>query len=139
MVAYDCVDNTSSESEYRLCELILLIYVPNQHFCVSLSFSRLFEGSSSRKIEKLKTLLCYFRRVTETSKPGPAEPYKYPLNTQIFLKWCNYLLYSLIFFFSFSVPTGLVTFTRQTLSGFPKWERYLIYSAWYSGVFGFIY
>ncbi len=89
MVVYDCVDNTSSVSEHRLCELILLIYVPNQHFCVSLSFSRLFEGSSSRKIEKLKTLLCYFRRVTETSKSGP---YKYPLNTQTFLKWCNCLL-----------------------------------------------
>lgn len=29
---------------------------------------RLFEGSSMRKIEKLKTLLCYFRRVTQTSK-----------------------------------------------------------------------
>uniref|UniRef100_A0A673HJK5 poly(ADP-ribose) glycohydrolase n=1 Tax=Sinocyclocheilus rhinocerous TaxID=307959 RepID=A0A673HJK5_9TELE len=51
-----------------------------------ISFYRLFEGSSSRKIEKLKTLLCYFRRVTE------------------------------------SMPTGLVTFTRQSLSGFPKWE-----------------
>lgn len=89
MVVYDCVDNTSSESEHRLCELILLMYVPNQHFCVSLSFSRLFEGSSSRKIEKLKTLLCYFRRVTESSKSGPAEPYKYPLNAQTFLKWCN--------------------------------------------------
>lgn len=29
---------------------------------------RLFEGSSPRKIEKLKTLLCYFRKVTQTSK-----------------------------------------------------------------------
>ncbi|XP_073691101.1 LOW QUALITY PROTEIN: poly(ADP-ribose) glycohydrolase [Garra rufa] len=51
-----------------------------------INFYRLFEGSSSRKIEKLKTLLCYFRRVTE------------------------------------SMPTGLVTFTRQSLSSFPKWE-----------------
>ncbi|XP_058652424.1 poly(ADP-ribose) glycohydrolase [Onychostoma macrolepis] len=51
-----------------------------------INFYRLFEGSSSRKIEKLKTLLCYFRRVTE------------------------------------SMPTGLITFTRQSLSGFPKWE-----------------
>ncbi|XP_026103424.1 poly(ADP-ribose) glycohydrolase-like isoform X2 [Carassius auratus] len=51
-----------------------------------INFCRLFEGPSSRKIEKLKTLLCYFRRVTE------------------------------------SMPTGLVTFTRQSLSGFPKWE-----------------
>ncbi|XP_052468866.1 poly(ADP-ribose) glycohydrolase [Carassius gibelio] len=51
-----------------------------------INFYRLFEGSSSRKIEKLKTLLCYFRRVTE------------------------------------SMPTGLVTFTRQSLSIFPKWE-----------------
>lgn len=34
---------------------------------------RLFEGSSTRKIEKLKTLLCYFRRVTQTSKH-----FKYP-------------------------------------------------------------
>ncbi|KAL1262888.1 hypothetical protein QQF64_005627 [Cirrhinus molitorella] len=51
-----------------------------------INFYRLFEGSSSRKIEKLKTLLCYFRRVTE------------------------------------SMPTGLVTFTRQCLSNFPKWE-----------------
>ncbi|XP_051503509.1 poly(ADP-ribose) glycohydrolase [Myxocyprinus asiaticus] len=51
-----------------------------------INFYRLFEGSSPRKIEKLKTLLCYFRRVTE------------------------------------STPTGLVTFTRQSLSSFPKWE-----------------
>uniref|UniRef100_A0A8C1IT51 poly(ADP-ribose) glycohydrolase n=1 Tax=Cyprinus carpio TaxID=7962 RepID=A0A8C1IT51_CYPCA len=51
-----------------------------------INFYRLFEGSSLRKIEKLKTLLCYFRRVTE------------------------------------SMPTGLVTFTRQSLSVFPKWE-----------------
>uniref|UniRef100_A0A7N6FI68 PARG catalytic Macro domain-containing protein n=1 Tax=Anabas testudineus TaxID=64144 RepID=A0A7N6FI68_ANATE len=33
-----------------------------------INFYRLFEGSSPRKIEKLKTLLCYFRRVTQTSK-----------------------------------------------------------------------
>ncbi|KAK1791704.1 hypothetical protein P4O66_013683 [Electrophorus voltai] len=51
-----------------------------------INFFRLFEGSSPRKIEKLKTLLCYFRRVTT------------------------------------SEPTGLVTFTRQSLSNFPKWE-----------------
>ncbi|XP_059373391.1 poly(ADP-ribose) glycohydrolase-like [Carassius carassius] len=51
-----------------------------------INFYRLFEGSSLRKIEKLKTLLCYFKRVTE------------------------------------SMPTGLVTFTRQSLSVFPKWE-----------------
>ncbi|KAK7140291.1 hypothetical protein R3I94_012791 [Phoxinus phoxinus] len=51
-----------------------------------INFYRLFESSSSRKIEKLKTLLCYFRRVTE------------------------------------SMPTGLVTFTRQCLSSIPKWE-----------------
>ncbi|KAI3363230.1 hypothetical protein L3Q82_011863, partial [Scortum barcoo] len=31
---------------------------------------RLFEGSSSRKIEKLKTLLCYFRRVADTKPKG---------------------------------------------------------------------
>ncbi|KAG7262738.1 hypothetical protein CRUP_038257 [Coryphaenoides rupestris] len=30
----------------------------------------MFEGSSSRKIEKLKTLLCYFRRVTQTRPKG---------------------------------------------------------------------
>lgn len=36
--------------------------------CHLLSFLRLFEGPSPRKIEKLKTLLCYFRRVTQTSK-----------------------------------------------------------------------
>lgn len=51
-----------------------------------INFYRLFEGSSSRKIEKLKTLLCYFRRITTTK------------------------------------PTGLVTFTRQSLSCPPKWE-----------------
>uniref|UniRef100_A0A3P9PWP0 poly(ADP-ribose) glycohydrolase n=1 Tax=Poecilia reticulata TaxID=8081 RepID=A0A3P9PWP0_POERE len=51
-----------------------------------INFYRLFEGSSPRKIEKLKTLLCYFRRVTETR------------------------------------PNGLVTFTRQTLTGPPDWE-----------------
>ncbi|KAI4891586.1 hypothetical protein NFI96_020978 [Prochilodus magdalenae] len=51
-----------------------------------INFYRLFEGSSPRKIEKLKTLLCYFRRITA------------------------------------SKPTGLVTFTRQSLSSSPKWE-----------------
>ncbi|XP_033882206.3 poly(ADP-ribose) glycohydrolase isoform X1 [Acipenser ruthenus] len=51
-----------------------------------INFHRLFEGSSPRKIEKLKTLLCYFRRVTE------------------------------------KIPTGLVTFTRQSLSSFPDWQ-----------------
>uniref|UniRef100_UPI0037E88877 poly(ADP-ribose) glycohydrolase n=1 Tax=Semicossyphus pulcher TaxID=241346 RepID=UPI0037E88877 len=35
-----------------------------------INFYRLFEGPSSRKIEKLKTLLCYFRRVTETKPKG---------------------------------------------------------------------
>uniref|UniRef100_A0A8C5NDY4 poly(ADP-ribose) glycohydrolase n=1 Tax=Gouania willdenowi TaxID=441366 RepID=A0A8C5NDY4_GOUWI len=35
-----------------------------------INFYRLFEGSSSRKIEKLKTLLCYFRRVTQTRPIG---------------------------------------------------------------------
>ncbi|KAF4090391.1 hypothetical protein AMELA_G00051260 [Ameiurus melas] len=51
-----------------------------------INFYRLFEGSARQKIEKLRTLLCYFRRVT-TEK-----------------------------------PTGLVTFTRQSLNSFPKWE-----------------
>ncbi|XP_062319354.1 poly(ADP-ribose) glycohydrolase [Osmerus eperlanus] len=51
-----------------------------------INFYRLFEGSSPKKIEKLKTLLCYFRRVTEHK------------------------------------PTGLVTFTRQSLSTPPNWE-----------------
>lgn len=35
-----------------------------------INFYRLFEGSSLRKIEKLKTLLCYFRRVTQTKPTG---------------------------------------------------------------------
>ncbi|XP_068597722.1 poly(ADP-ribose) glycohydrolase [Brachionichthys hirsutus] len=35
-----------------------------------INFYRLFEGSSLRKIEKLKTLLCYFRRVTQTRPKG---------------------------------------------------------------------
>ncbi|XP_006874660.1 PREDICTED: poly(ADP-ribose) glycohydrolase isoform X2 [Chrysochloris asiatica] len=52
-----------------------------------INFNRLFEGRSSRKPEKLKTLFCYFRRVTEKK------------------------------------PTGLVTFTRQSLEDFPDWER----------------
>ncbi|KAJ0060742.1 hypothetical protein NL108_018037, partial [Boleophthalmus pectinirostris] len=33
----------------------------------NINFYRLFEGSSSRKIEKLKTLMCYFKTVTEQS------------------------------------------------------------------------
>ncbi|KAM5237111.1 poly(ADP-ribose) glycohydrolase isoform 2-T2 [Ctenodactylus gundi] len=52
-----------------------------------INFNRLFEGRSLRKPEKLKTLFCYFRRVTEKK------------------------------------PTGLVTFTRQSLEDFPEWER----------------
>uniref|UniRef100_A0A7N8XVG8 poly(ADP-ribose) glycohydrolase n=1 Tax=Mastacembelus armatus TaxID=205130 RepID=A0A7N8XVG8_9TELE len=35
-----------------------------------INFYRLFESSSPRKIEKLKTLLCYFRRVTQTKPVG---------------------------------------------------------------------
>lgn len=35
-----------------------------------INFCRLFEGSSPRKIEKLKTLLCYFRRVTQNMPKG---------------------------------------------------------------------
>uniref|UniRef100_A0A8C4ZZK0 poly(ADP-ribose) glycohydrolase n=1 Tax=Gadus morhua TaxID=8049 RepID=A0A8C4ZZK0_GADMO len=35
-----------------------------------INFHRLFEGYSFRKIEKLKTLLCYFRRVTQTRPKG---------------------------------------------------------------------
>ncbi|XP_070697290.1 poly(ADP-ribose) glycohydrolase isoform X2 [Pempheris klunzingeri] len=35
-----------------------------------INFYRLFEGSSLRKIEKLKTLLCYFRRITQTRPKG---------------------------------------------------------------------
>ncbi|XP_061600935.1 poly(ADP-ribose) glycohydrolase isoform X2 [Cololabis saira] len=35
-----------------------------------INFYRLFEGPSPRKIEKLKTLLCYFRRVTQTKPKG---------------------------------------------------------------------
>uniref|UniRef100_A0A3B3ZBC6 PARG catalytic Macro domain-containing protein n=1 Tax=Periophthalmus magnuspinnatus TaxID=409849 RepID=A0A3B3ZBC6_9GOBI len=54
-----------------------------------INFYRLFEGSSTRKIEKLKTLLCYFRRVTQNR------------------------------------PKGVVTFTRQTLTSSPDWDRYV--------------
>ncbi|KAM4715523.1 poly(ADP-ribose) glycohydrolase [Anableps anableps] len=35
-----------------------------------INFFRLFEGSSSRKIEKLKTLMCYFKSVTEKKPTG---------------------------------------------------------------------
>ncbi|XP_043912451.1 poly(ADP-ribose) glycohydrolase isoform X2 [Protopterus annectens] len=35
-----------------------------------INFSRLFEGTSPRKAEKLKTLLCYFRLVTEDMPKG---------------------------------------------------------------------
>ncbi|XP_075073101.1 poly(ADP-ribose) glycohydrolase [Mixophyes fleayi] len=52
-----------------------------------INFNRLFEGKNPRKAEKLKTLFCYFRRVTE------------------------------------KVPTGLVTFTRQSIDRFPEWEK----------------
>ncbi|MEE6488643.1 hypothetical protein FKM82_015301 [Ascaphus truei] len=52
-----------------------------------INFNRLFEGKNPKKAEKLKTLFCYFRRVTEKR------------------------------------PTGLVTFTRQSLDEFPEWER----------------
>ncbi|KAG8551818.1 hypothetical protein GDO81_004285 [Engystomops pustulosus] len=35
-----------------------------------INFNRLFEGKSPRKAEKLKTLICYFRRVTEKKPTG---------------------------------------------------------------------
>ncbi|XP_047465949.1 poly(ADP-ribose) glycohydrolase [Mugil cephalus] len=36
----------------------------------AINFFRLFEGSSSKKIEKLKTLMCYFKSVTEQIPTG---------------------------------------------------------------------
>ncbi|KAM4526723.1 poly(ADP-ribose) glycohydrolase [Fundulus diaphanus] len=56
------------------------------HNYPDINFFRLFEGSSSKKIEKLKTLMCYFKSVTEKK------------------------------------PTGLVTFSRQTLDKPPDWK-----------------
>ncbi|CAK6956758.1 poly(ADP-ribose) glycohydrolase-like isoform X1 [Scomber scombrus] len=35
-----------------------------------INFVRLFEGSSSKKIEKLKTLMCYFQSITEQKPTG---------------------------------------------------------------------
>ncbi|KAM4624075.1 poly(ADP-ribose) glycohydrolase isoform 2-T2 [Polymixia lowei] len=35
-----------------------------------INFCRLFEGASPRKIEKLKTLMCYFKRVTQQKPTG---------------------------------------------------------------------
>ncbi|KAM3859935.1 poly(ADP-ribose) glycohydrolase [Diretmus argenteus] len=35
-----------------------------------INFSRLFEGASPKKIEKLKTLMCYFKSVTEQKPTG---------------------------------------------------------------------
>ncbi|XP_061914047.1 poly(ADP-ribose) glycohydrolase-like isoform X2 [Entelurus aequoreus] len=35
-----------------------------------INFYRLFEGSSPRKIEKLKTLMCYFRRISQSRPKG---------------------------------------------------------------------
>lgn len=35
-----------------------------------INFFRLFEGSSSKKIEKLKTLMCYFKSITEQKPTG---------------------------------------------------------------------
>ncbi|KAM4703493.1 poly(ADP-ribose) glycohydrolase [Rhinophrynus dorsalis] len=35
-----------------------------------INFNRLFEGKNPRKAEKLKTLICYFRRVTEKNPTG---------------------------------------------------------------------
>ncbi|KAJ4948980.1 hypothetical protein JOQ06_020500 [Pogonophryne albipinna] len=46
-----------------------------------INFYRLFEGSSPRKIEKLKTLLCYFRRVTETKPKGLVTFKRQTMNT----------------------------------------------------------
>lgn len=46
-----------------------------------INFYRLFEGSSPRKMEKLKTLLCYFRRVTQTKPKGLVTFTRQTLNT----------------------------------------------------------
>lgn len=46
-----------------------------------INFNRLFEGSSPRKIEKLKTLFCYFRRVTENKPKGLVTYTRQTLNT----------------------------------------------------------
>ncbi|XP_041672062.1 poly(ADP-ribose) glycohydrolase [Cheilinus undulatus] len=40
------------------------------HNYPAINFVRLFEGSSSRKIEKLKTLMCYFKSITEKKPTG---------------------------------------------------------------------
>ncbi|XP_029305779.1 poly(ADP-ribose) glycohydrolase [Cottoperca gobio] len=46
-----------------------------------INFYRLFEGSSPRKIEKLRTLLCYFRKVTQTKPKGLVTFTRQTLNT----------------------------------------------------------
>lgn len=59
MLAFSFFRDSKANHMYCLTKLVLSKNL--------LSF-RLFEGSSPKKIEKLKTLLCYFRRVTQTSK-----------------------------------------------------------------------
>uniref|UniRef100_A0A8C6L8U1 poly(ADP-ribose) glycohydrolase n=1 Tax=Nothobranchius furzeri TaxID=105023 RepID=A0A8C6L8U1_NOTFU len=51
-----------------------------------INFYRLFEGASTRKIEKLKTLLCYFRRVTQTKPEGLVTFTRQTLNHYYFMK-----------------------------------------------------
>ncbi|XP_037321621.2 poly(ADP-ribose) glycohydrolase [Pungitius pungitius] len=46
-----------------------------------INFYRFFEGTSPKKIEKLKTLLCYFRRVTQTKPKGLVTFTRQTLNT----------------------------------------------------------
>ncbi|XP_057704396.1 poly(ADP-ribose) glycohydrolase isoform X1 [Corythoichthys intestinalis] len=46
-----------------------------------INFYRLFEGSSPRKIEKLKTLICYFRRVSQTRPKGLVTFTRQTINT----------------------------------------------------------
>lgn len=50
------------------CLWIIKAFEITLFYFLYLVIFRLFEGRSSRKPEKLKTLFCYFRRVTEKSK-----------------------------------------------------------------------
>lgn len=86
-----------------------------------LSLIRLFEGSSPKKIEKLKTLMCYFKSVTEQSRCI----FVLFFGQKLYLALVKFLFDMFVTFVCSSEPIGLVTFSRKVLDKSPVWRRFV--------------
>lgn len=67
-MACNCIIPSNETNIFKIYFFFTLTNIVQQNLTCHHFASRLFEGSSSRKIEKLKTLMCYFKSVTEHRK-----------------------------------------------------------------------